>query len=272
MKHIDVESWEQFEEQLRVLLGDRLQRKSTSALHVSPFLFRGLGNNSWRLTTTLERNDQEKMPLKQYYRLIMAVKPQIETFTGVLWDVLSYPEYIEWLDKNDTLMPGNFPAYNYIVYLRHHGFPSPLLDWTRSPYVAAYFAFRDLSVVEGKVSIYVLWESPGGGKVWTTGEPHIHSLGPYVRSHRRHFLQQSAYTICLVRKEEWSFAQHEDAFARGDTNQDLLWKFDIPATERMKVLKTLDNYNLNAFSLFGSDESLMETMALRELHFREKAL
>jgi hypothetical protein len=52
--------------------------------------------------------------------------------------------------------------------------------------------------------------------------------------------------------------------------QDLLWKFNIPTSERLKVLKFLDAHNLNAFSLFGSEESLMETMALRELEFREK--
>jgi hypothetical protein len=24
---------------------------------------------------------------------------------------------------------GTFPAYSYMAYLRHHGFPSPMLDW-----------------------------------------------------------------------------------------------------------------------------------------------
>ncbi len=37
----------------------------------------------------------------------------------------------------------------------------------------------------------------------------------------------------------------------------------------MKVLKMLDSYNINALSLFGSAEDLMEAMALREIHLRE---
>jgi len=46
-------------------------------------------------------------------------------------------------------------------------------------------------------------------------------------------------------------------------NQDVLTKFDIPVTERNKVIKRLDAFNLNASSLFGSEDSLMETLATR---------
>jgi hypothetical protein len=49
------------------------------------------------------------------------------------------------------------------------------------------------------------------------------------------------------------------------TKQDVLEKFEIPASERKKVIGRLDAFNLNASSLFGSEESLMETLATR--HF-----
>ena len=101
--------------------------------------------------------------------------------------------------------------------------------------------------------------------------PEIKGLGPYVRSHRRHFQQQSEYTICTIRRDgEHAYARHEDAFAGNKEDQDELWKFDIPATEREKVLKRLEQYNIHAFSLFGSEESLMEALAFRELFIRTR--
>jgi hypothetical protein len=60
---------------------------------------------------------------------------------------------------------------------------------------------------------------------------------------------------------------HESMVDLSESHQDRLWKFNIPWTERLKVLRILDTYNLNAFSLFDSEESLMETMALRTLEF-----
>jgi hypothetical protein len=72
------------------------------------------------------------------------------------------------------------------------------------------------------------------------------------------------------KEEGWRYACHEDVFDQGTENQDLLWKFNLPASQRTTVLRILDLYNLNAYSLFGSEESLMETVAQREILFRSK--
>jgi hypothetical protein len=121
------------------------------------------------------------------------------------------------------------------------------------------------------VSVYVYCETPDGLKGGAVGEPEIFPLGPYVKTHSRHFLQQSEYTFCAAKSgigHPWHYESHEKAFSRNEPDQDLLWKYNIPVSERLKVLKILDAHNLNSFSLFGSAESLMETMACRELHFR----
>ena len=72
--------------------------------------------------------------------------------------------------------------------------------------------------------------------------------------------------------KEWYFVSHDEVFShprrKQDFTQDVCYKFNLPSTERKKVLKILDNYNITAHSLFGSEEALMETMALRELYFK----
>jgi hypothetical protein len=84
-------------------------------------------------------------------------------------------------------------------------------------------------------------------------------------SHRRHFRQQSDYTFCAsFDSYSWHFHSHEGVFANRRPEQDYLWRFDIPATEWIGVLQLLNEYNLNAFSLFDSEETLLETMWFRE--------
>ncbi len=277
MNEINLDSWESFEEQLKELDKERLQSKSKSK-----FLYRGQEDHTNELSSTLERNGQERMTIKEYHHLVSVVKPQIESFAGGNWNILPYPSGInKWLEENDTIMPHAFgwspefqETYSYMVFLRHYGFPSPMIDWTSSPYVAAYFAFRRFSLTIEKVSIYVFLESTSeiGLKSGSSNEPGIYRFGPYVKTDRRHFIQQSQYTICILHDGEWRYVPHEKAFARNDQSQDVLWKFNIPYSERLKVLKLLDSYNINALSLLGSTESLMETMALREIEFRDKKL
>ena len=98
---------------------------------------------------------------------------------------------------------GNFLAYEYMVYLRHYGFPSPLLDWSMSPYVAAYFSFRELNKAEN-VSIFAFIEDYGFD-VSHPANSNVIRLGPYIRSPKRHFLQQSDYTICTKRENGTTF-------------------------------------------------------------------
>jgi hypothetical protein len=267
MEERKVTTWEQFIKELDDLKRERDNTEDCEA--ESSLLFRGQENSNWWLSTTLERK-QQRTPFKDYYAVISKIKPQIESLTNNQWAIPEYPE-VERLVKdydafNLALWSGRCPAYAYMAYLRHHGFPSPLLDWTRSPYVAAYFAFSNaIEDANNYVSIYIFSKrrfTLSGNNMRV-----VYRYGPYVKTHRRHFLQQSEYTLCLSHEQDWRFEQYDTVFDSGLHQQGTCWRFAIPAGERRKVLKLLDEHNLNAFSLFGSEESMMETLAAREFDY-----
>lgn len=66
----------------------------------------------------------------------------------------------------------------------------------------------------------------------------------------------------------WRFVPHQRVFDLGRANQDMLWKIVMPASLRTEVLRLLDRFNLNEYSLFGSEESLMATLAAREIELK----
>ena len=162
MEQIDLNSWEEFEVQIQSLQGVRAKGIEGSIAKGTHFLFRGQGNQDWHLVTTLERKTKIPWSFCQYFRLISCAQPQIETFTKLRWELKSWPELDKWASDYDNGIQIQFPGYDYLIYLRHHGFPTPLLDWTRSPYVAAFFAFTQ--PYSERVAIYVYQERVGSAK------------------------------------------------------------------------------------------------------------
>ena len=95
----------------------------------SALLYRGHADSHWKLETTLDRAVSQRVSLASYYRLIYTAKHRIETFTDSDWRIPTVPEYNAWLRENQEIFYMSFKAYNYFAYLRHYGFPSPLLNW-----------------------------------------------------------------------------------------------------------------------------------------------
>ena len=115
-----------------------------------------------------------------------------------------------------------------------------------------------------KVAIYFYVEHFESRECFDGEAPTIYGLGPYAVTHKRHYAQQCEYSICQRRidgsRDEYS--SHETAVFAGNTaGQGPVTKYVLPASEREKVLKVLQHMNITAFSLFGSEESLMETLA-----------
>src|ERR1700744_4056075 len=48
----------------------------------------------------------------------------------------------------------NIPEQNgaFFNLVQHHGYPTPLLDWTYSPFVAAFFAYHRINNSEARIA------------------------------------------------------------------------------------------------------------------------
>jgi len=267
MKERQLSSFEDFEDTVLALLDEDRKSRGESRVRVSPVLFRGQASDRWKLETTLERYADWQYGLEKYYHVMRVIKPSVESCTGKNWKDL--PAYSPEQDE----IPAAPQGYEFMAYLRHNGFPSPLLDWTRSFYVAAFFAFQDTKGDAQNVAIYSYIEYGNGGKEGS-GAARIGSLGPTIRTDERHFLQQSEYTFCSKPIKGFHgdrvYCSHEEVFALGREDQDILTKFTIPRAERPKVLDRLRMMNITAYSLFNSEESLLKDLAYEEIERRSR--
>jgi len=219
-----------------------------------PPLFRGQSNSDWSLSTTLERKILREIRLSKYYSLIYSIVNKVNMLSNYKrkWD-LPHPS----IKDKEILV--NKEVFEYMVYLRHHGFLSPLLDWTMSPYIASYFAFKE-DVPCDNVAIFMYNESV---EVADIKDTEIISPGDNIETHERHFFQQTNFTYCKEEiKDELFFRSHEKVCATEEEgNKDVLVKYIIPKSERIKVLQKLKLMNITEYTLFHTEDAFIKTLA-----------
>ena len=135
---LDVEqltSWEAFKE--------RLARKYlTYALDDRrKFLYRGHSKSTYELKPTIDRLGKRFRNDDERNELLSQLVNEFRRSSYGLQAPIEFPRTDE--------------EWEYLG--RHHGLPTSILDWTRSPYVAAYFAYEGADATECPwVSIWVL--------------------------------------------------------------------------------------------------------------------
>jgi len=228
-------------------------------------LFRGHADADWGLDTTLERHSDMEWHLWGYLHTAADILPQIQSVFPADRKEVDREE-IERFCQQKELAFHPPPLFPFLIYLRHHGFPSPLLDWTLSPWIAAHFAISTPAKSERR-AIYAYCIL--GRRPEVVGNPIIHVIRGKVATHPRHFLQQSQYTYCTryAKEEGCHIICPHTAVTTSNRSRRvrMLYKLTFPSEERLSILRELHDSNITDFSLFQNEESLVRSLAVQEL-------
>jgi len=214
--------------------------------------FRGQADSSWKLEHSL-------------LRILQGINDR--AWAGNLEGEILTEFYI----KKDLYLPGHQPHQDadrasWWAIMQHYSCPTRLLDWSASPYVAAYFAVNNLSEQDGAIWIFnanelnrIMMEKYRDLSVIPDNEQYYDLDGPdIIRTIRtldnpRIAAQQGVFTVCTNILEDHS-NMIEAGFGK-DSYQHLI-KIIIPSEMKKNILSQLHTMNITAASLFPGIDGL----------------
>jgi hypothetical protein len=192
-------------------------------------LFRGMRSPRWQLESTFDRtfrHVEAERRTKLFDTLLASFRDACQDF--------GLPEEL-CRDERRLIALG-----------RHHGLPTRLLDWTSSPYVAAFFAYQEaLEEVEDPDSHVVLWVLHRQCPVWS-GEHDVEIVAVPSYENARARNQAGHYTL----SRSPCHSLEEVVTGCAEVTGVALTRILLPLADVRTVLADLDLMGISAVQLF----------------------
>lgn len=240
--------------------------------------FRGQADVRWNLRNAIERTD--------FIKLRQGIEGEfVAEFQRGARNYLSKDELPEHLIE-------------WLALMQHHGAPTRLLDFTKSPYIAAYFAFEQCVIEqENQVAVWAINFNFLKTKAlaelsaefnddirqnnnlinerlfekifYQNNRNLVFPVEPF-RMNRRYSLQQSIFVSTGTSAEPF---MNQLGFL-GNEIEKVVVKIELPALWQKEVLRDLQRMNLNRASLFPDLDGYAASLRLRydSLRTPEEAL
>jgi hypothetical protein len=208
--------------------------------HSGLYLFRGCGDAGWTLISSFDRQfaflpSDKRLAIWQ--SLLRAFKESCVEH-GVARDIVA----------DDKAL---------LAFGQHHGLPTRLLDWSLSPYVASFFAFRQALKDPAKTGHVALWVLDTRSSAWSP-EIGVEVVAPLASGNYRLRNQSGRFTY--ARTPHLTLEEYVTYSGATDTP---LTQITLPRGEAVRAIPDLDAMGANAMNLFPDWEGLAEGVALR---------
>ncbi|MDC3411854.1 FRG domain-containing protein [Aquibacillus sp. 3ASR75-11] len=193
------------------------------------YLFRGVYNTDYKLIPKIGRQsgcdlfEYEYSIMKQFRRLA-----------------------VPFLDKT----PQN--EWEILAIAQHHGLPTRLLDWTKNPIVATYFAVNKQH--DSDSIIYVINSSNLDSNIDYNFEPYV-----YEEDDNEVKLFEPDHVTQRIVAQDGLFTVHNNPLLPLEENEDIeIEKIRINGNCRNTIKQTLDFYGIHKASLFPGLDGITE--------------
>jgi hypothetical protein len=222
------ESWNDFKSGIAQFLFPR------SAPVRGQFLFRGQRDASWPLAPTFDRSF-----------------PDIRGKQREVLETRLIEEFKHQCEADSSLRPILSDHVGLIALAQHHGLPTRLLDWTDSPYVAAFFAYQHALHAFGaafdtlKGDAVAIWVLDTEHYIWSERYG-VQIVAPPAWENVRMYSQSGRFT--LSRTPHRSLQEYVASFGNDGTGA--LRLIVLPMAEGPGALADLDLMGINSASMF----------------------
>lgn len=217
------------------------------------YYYRGQQQVSWKLQSSFHRySEKTGITMLDYLDRII---PDVAYYVSATED--------KPIDIHNEIAFGTL-----LARLQHHGFPTPLLDWTFSPYIAAYFALKDIDPHipnTGSVAIHIfdfnLWAQtfqPHSGLRETV--PFVSAFRPHAKNNPRMIQQMAVSTATNIP----DLGQY--LISKGSaTGKIFLYQANLPVSERKLIMNELNLMGINSMTMFPDFDGICSSM--KEFYF-----